>query len=107
MAKMNMFSTLSYSKLQTQWLLPHFNLMYLVKDNANAKLSCNSKSHVGSCLQETVFRDCPELSELVVLLCRRLCDTVLALGHKMKCISVKKFGLEGLLNSTLTIFTWS
>lgn len=59
------------------------------------KLSCNSKSCKGPCLQETVFRDCPELSELVGLLCRELCNTVLALGYKMKHVTVKKIWLRG------------
>lgn len=84
-------NSLTLSTLQTQWLLAHFNLIYLVKGNANAKLSCTSRSCAGSCLPETACRGCPELSELVALLCTALSDTGLTFGHKVKQISIKSW----------------
>lgn len=73
-AKMNMFRTLLLSaNSRPSGYLHIFNLIYLVEENANAKLSCSSRSCAGSCLPETL----PALScQSWWLCCAQLCLTL-------------------------------
>lgn len=85
-------NSLTLSKLQTQWLLAHLSLIYLVKGNANAKWSCTSRSCAGPCVPGAGSRGCPELG---ALLGTASSDTGLVFGCKMKQISVR-FWLWGI-----------
>lgn len=69
-------NSLTLSKLQTQWLLARFNLIYLVKDNANAKLSCTSRSCAGSCLPETLRAEAAPSCQSWGLCCAQLSLTL-------------------------------
>lgn len=73
---MNVCSALSLSKLQTHGLLAHSYLIYPVKDNGNAKLSCSGSSHAGPCLKETCFLKTVVSCQKGWLFCVEYCVTL-------------------------------
>lgn len=77
------------SKLQTQWLLAHFNLIYLVKENCNAKLSCSSNSCAGPACQRLCLQGLPWAVRAGGSAVLSSSDTGLTSWCKMKQISVK------------------
>lgn len=93
-------NSLTLSKFHTQWLLAHFNLIYLVKDNANAKLSCTSKSCAGSCLPEPLLAEAALSCQNWWLCCAGVCVTLGSrLGTKWSR-SLSDVGFGASLSST-------